>query len=49
LESICGEKRELERQRYMHKWLHGWLLFHVPASYALILLGVVHAFVALRY
>ncbi|HEX4380098.1 MAG TPA: hypothetical protein VH022_08705 [Candidatus Acidoferrum sp.] len=49
LESICGEKRELERQRYMHKWLHGWLLFHVPASYALILLGAVHAFVALRY
>jgi hypothetical protein len=49
LESICGEKRELERQRLMHKWLHGWLLFHVPASYALILLGAVHAIVALRY
>jgi hypothetical protein len=49
LENICAEKHELERQRYMHKWLHGWLLFHVPASYALILLGVVHAFVALRY
>jgi hypothetical protein len=49
LESICGEKRELERQRVMHKWLHGWLLFHVPASYALILLGAVHAIVALRY
>jgi hypothetical protein len=49
LESICGEKRELERQRVMHKWLHGWLLFHVPASYALLLLGAVHAIVALRY
>ena len=49
LENICGEKRELERQRLMHKWLHGWLLFHVPASYALILLGAVHAIVALRY
>lgn len=49
LENICAEKRELERQRTMHKWLHGWLLFHVPVSYALILLGVVHAFVALRY
>ncbi|MBV8514716.1 MAG: hypothetical protein JO260_05410 [Acidobacteria bacterium] len=49
LESICGEKRELERQRSMHKWLHGWLLFHVPTSYALLLLGAVHAFVALRY
>jgi hypothetical protein len=29
--------------------LHGWLLFHIPASYALILLGAVHAFMALRY
>jgi hypothetical protein len=49
LESICEEKRELERQRRLHRILHGWLLFHIPASYALILLGAVHAFMALRY
>ena len=49
LESICTEKRELERQRRLHKFLHGWLLFHIPASYALILLGAVHAVAALRY
>jgi len=49
LENICEEKRELERQRRLHRILHGWLLFHIPASYALILLGVVHAFMALRY
>ncbi len=49
LESICGEKLQLERQRRMHKFLHGWLLFHIPASYALLLLGVVHAVMALRY
>ena len=49
LENICEEKRELERQRRLHKILHGWLLFHIPASYALILLGAVHAIVALRF
>jgi len=49
LENICEEKRELERQRRLHKILHGWLLFHIPASYALLLLGAVHAVVALRY
>src|SRR5208283_2531897 len=49
LENICEEKRELERQRKLHKILHGWLLIHIPASYALILLGIVHAVLALRY
>jgi hypothetical protein len=33
----------------MHKLLHGWLLVHIPASYALLLLGAIHAVVALRY
>jgi hypothetical protein len=49
LENICDEKRQLERQRRLHKFLHGWLLFHIPASYALLLLGAIHAVVALRY
>jgi Na+-transporting methylmalonyl-CoA/oxaloacetate decarboxylase gamma subunit len=49
LENICTEKRQLERQRMLHKFLHGWLLFHIPASYALLLLGAVHAVMALRY
>ncbi len=49
LENICEEKRELERQRRLHKFLHGWLLFHIPASYAMLVLGAVHAVVALRY
>lgn len=49
LENICEEKRELERQRRLHLILHGWLLFHIPASYVLLLLGAVHAFMALRY
>jgi hypothetical protein len=49
LENICEEKRQLERQRQLHRILHAWLLFHVPASYVLILLGAVHAVMALRY
>jgi len=49
LESICGEKRQLDRQSRLHKLLHGWLIVHIPASYALLLLGGIHAVVALRY
>jgi hypothetical protein len=49
LENICEEKRQLDRQRRMHRLLHGWLLVHVPLSYAVLLLGAVHAFAALRY
>jgi len=33
----------------LHRWLHGWLLLHIPLSLALILLGAVHAVMALRY
>jgi len=36
-------------QERLHRWLHGWLLVHIPISLALVILGVVHAVVALRY
>lgn len=49
LENICEEKRELDQQAHYHRILHGWLLVHIPASYALLLLGAVHAVMALRY
>jgi hypothetical protein len=49
LENICEEKRQLERERRLHHFLHGWLLIHIPASYALLLLGAVHAVEALRF
>jgi len=49
LEDICEETRQLERQERLHHWLHGWLLVHIPLSLALILLGAVHAVMALRY
>ena len=43
------EKRQLDRQSRLHKVLHGWLLVHIPLSYALLLLGAVHAVMALRF
>jgi hypothetical protein len=33
----------------MYRMLHGWLLVHVPLSIALLVLGGIHAIVALRY
>jgi hypothetical protein len=49
LESICEEERQLIRQQRLYRWLHSWLLVHVPLSIALIVLGAVHAVMALRY
>jgi len=49
LESICEEKRQLDQQTLYHRILHTWLLVHIPASYAVLLLGAVHAVMALRY
>ena len=49
LEEICDESRQFVRQERLHHWLHGWLLVHIPLSLALMVLGVVHAYMALRY
>jgi len=49
LENICEEEHQLSRQIRIYRWLHGWLLMHVPLSIALLVLGAVHAVMALRY
>ncbi|HXM96747.1 MAG TPA: hypothetical protein VOA64_21210 [Candidatus Dormibacteraeota bacterium] len=49
MQDICDEARQLRRQERLHHWLHGWLLVHIPLSLALIVLGAVHAVMALRY
>jgi hypothetical protein len=49
LENICEEERQLSQQMLVYRWLHGWLLVHVPLSIVLLVLGGVHAIVALRY
>src|SRR5215813_1387619 len=43
LQDIWDEARQLARQEQLHRWLHSWLLLHIPLSLALILLGAVHA------
>ncbi|MGP0073142.1 MAG: hypothetical protein ACLPWF_14570 [Bryobacteraceae bacterium] len=49
LENICEEEQQLSRQIRIYRWLHAWLLVHVPLSIALLVLGAVHAVVAMRY
>jgi hypothetical protein len=49
LEGICEEERQLNRQARLYHWLHAWLLVHVPLSIVLLVLGGVHAVMALRY
>jgi hypothetical protein len=49
LENICVEEQQLSRQIRIYRWLHAWLLVHVPLSIALLVLGAVHAVMALRY
>ena len=46
LQDICEEKRRLDLQVRLHYLLHGWLIFHAPASLVLIVLTIVHAVVA---
>lgn len=49
LREICEERRQLLVQRKLHLWLHGWLLLHVPLSFAFLVLTAVHAVLSLRY
>ena len=49
LENICEEERQLMRQERMHGLLHAWLIVHVPLSFALMVLAVVHIVMALRF
>ena len=49
LQSMVDERRQIERQRRLHNVLHGWLLVHVPLSFALLILGLIHAVYALRF
>ena len=49
LENLYAEHQQLGRQELIHRLLHGWLLVHVPVSYAVLLLGAVHTVMALRF
>jgi hypothetical protein len=49
LENLCEEERQLLQQERMHRLLHGWLIVHVPLSFALMALTIVHIVMALRF
>jgi hypothetical protein len=49
LEQACDQRRQLDLQARLHRWLHGWLLVHVPLSAALGVLLAVHVPLALWY
>lgn len=49
LEDICEERRQLAVQVRLHHWMHGWLIVHLPAAAALLVLTVVHAVMSLYY
>jgi hypothetical protein len=49
LEALCEQRTQLFKQRALHHWLHGWLLVHVPLSWLMVVLTLVHAVTALWY
>jgi len=49
MQGWCDERRLLDAQTRMQHRLHGWLFFHVPLSFLLLLLTAWHAFVTLFY
>ncbi len=49
IESLCLQRRQMERQKNLHVVLHCWLSVHLPLSVALMWLLVAHVFGALLY
>ena len=49
LETYCDERRQFARQARLHFWLHNWLWVHLPLSAALVVLMLVHVFVAVKF
>ncbi len=48
LEVLCEERRQFNTQLRLHRWLHWWLILHIPPSIALLVLFVAHVIVSLR-
>jgi hypothetical protein len=46
---LVERRRQLVRQRHMQRVLISWLLVHVPLSWGLLVLAIVHAVMALRW
>jgi hypothetical protein len=48
LSGYCEIRRQIEQQRRVLRWMHWWLMVHVPASMVLIVFLVAHVIMALR-
>lgn len=48
-QSWCDERRMMDLQTTLQHWLHGWLIIHVPASFALLVFTFWHAYVTWIY
>lgn len=49
LEFLCERRRQLIRQRALHRVLCSWLIIHVPVSWLLLILVFIHAVFALKF
>lgn len=49
LKAVVCERHQLRTQRRLQRVLHSWLLVHVPLSFVMFLLAIVHAIRALKY
>jgi hypothetical protein len=49
IESLCLQRRQMERQKTLHVLLHCWLSVHLPLSVVMMWLLVAHVFGALMY
>jgi hypothetical protein len=49
LEDLCSQRRQWDRQAWLHGWLHAWLLAHLPLSVLLMGLLAAHVVWALMY
>ena len=49
LQRAVDERRQLISQMKLQRWLHGWLIVHVPMSIVLLVLGVLHIYKSVYY
>ncbi|MBW3540369.1 MAG: zinc-ribbon domain-containing protein [Planctomycetes bacterium] len=48
LEGYCEQRRQFSVGRRIHRWLHWWLMVHIPVSVVLFVLFIAHLVMALR-
>jgi hypothetical protein len=48
LEEFCEVRQQIDLQRQILRWMHWWLMIHVPAAVALLIFLVAHIVMALR-